>query len=450
MSLNYEQNAADEQFARTHKAVSLSDDESESAETSSVAHEPPTDNPGQDEEPAAKRACLADDGGGVAGKSETEEDGGAVGGAANTHVVANHYNELKEAGRKDRQKSKIFFMRNFNNWIKSQLINEYMSQLKQQMRVGDALRVLDMCCGKGGDLLKWEKAAISHLICTDIAEVSVEQCQRRYQDILQRAEKSKFANKFTAEFFACDSTLVRLRERYKDPSLHLNLVSCQFAFHYCFESLAQADCMMRNAAECLKPGGFFIATIPDAYEIIRRLRAAGPDARSFGNDVYNIEFDCCTDPLPIFGAKYQFHLEGVVDCPEFLVHFPTLVKLGRKYGLQLLRKSTFADYYKETLPQGRQLLQRMSGLETVHSQRCADDEQFAHVRNFLGSQRGRPVGTLSKSEWEATSKSLLKLYIIKFSFLMSGFLLALYLVCAFKKCKNTWDTNGKPLFEFDD
>ncbi|KAH8255627.1 hypothetical protein KR038_007597 [Drosophila bunnanda] len=450
MSLNYEQNVADEEFARTHKEVSLSDDESESAETSlSHAQKPSTDNPGQelDEEPAAKKVCGADDGG-VAAKSETEEEDGAVGGAANTHVVANHYNELKEAGRKDRQKSKIFFMRNFNNWVKSQLINEYMSQLKQQMRVGDALRVLDMCCGKGGDLLKWEKAAISHLICTDIAEVSVEQCQRRYQDILQRAEKSKFANKFTAEFFACDSTLVRLRERYKDPSLHLNLVSCQFAFHYCFESLAQADCMMRNAAECLKPGGYFIATIPDAYEIVRRLKAAGPDARGFGNDVYSIEFDSATDPLPIFGAKYQFHLEGVVDCPEFLVHFPTLVKLGRKYGLQLLRRSTFADYYKETLPQGRQLLQRMSGLETVQAQRCADDEQFAHVRSFQGSHRSRPLGTLSKSEWEATSKSLTNTYgVIYFN---ECFLLALYLVCAFKKCKNTWDTNGKPLFEFDD
>jgi len=50
--------------------------------------------------------------------------------------------------------------------------------------------------------------------------------------------------------------------------------------------MAQADCMMRNAAECLKPGGFFIATMPDAYEIIRRLRAAGPDARRFGNDAF--------------------------------------------------------------------------------------------------------------------------------------------------------------------
>jgi mRNA (guanine-N7-)-methyltransferase len=48
---------------------------------------------------------------------------------------------------------------------------------------------------------------------------------------------------------------------------------------------------------------------------------------TFGNEIYKVEFQCGTEPpLPLFGAKYNFHLEGVVDCPEFLVHFPTLVK----------------------------------------------------------------------------------------------------------------------------
>jgi hypothetical protein len=48
---------------------------------------------------------------------------------------------------------------------------------------------------------------------------------------------------------------------------------------------------------------------------------------SFGNEIYKVELQCDTKPpVPLFGAKYSFHLEGVVDCPEFLVHFPTLVK----------------------------------------------------------------------------------------------------------------------------
>lgn len=61
---------------------------------------------------------------------------------------------------------------------------------------------------------------------------------------------------------------VRLREKYKDASIQLDLVSCQFALHYSFESLPQAECMIRNASESLKPGGYFIATIPNANDLV--------------------------------------------------------------------------------------------------------------------------------------------------------------------------------------
>lgn len=155
------------------------------------------------------------------------------------------------------------------------------------------------------------------------------------------------AKVFTAEFFACDSTRTQLRERYKDPSIELSLVSCQFAFHYCFESLKQAECMMRNAAECLRTGGYFIGTIPDAYEIMRRQRAA--NAIEFGNDVYKVSFLCDSECPPLFGGKYNFQLQGVVDCPEFLVHFPMMVKLARKYGLELVMKERFGEYFKQRI-----------------------------------------------------------------------------------------------------
>lgn len=61
---------------------------------------------------------------------------------------------------------------------------------------------------------------------------------------------------------------VRLKEKFKDPSMQLDFVSCQFAFHYSFESLPQAECMLRNASESLRPGGYFIGTIPDAYDLV--------------------------------------------------------------------------------------------------------------------------------------------------------------------------------------
>lgn len=37
-------------------------------------------------------------------------------------VVANHYNQLSERGVAERKESRIFHMRNLNNWIKSRII----------------------------------------------------------------------------------------------------------------------------------------------------------------------------------------------------------------------------------------------------------------------------------------------------------------------------------------
>jgi mRNA (guanine-N7-)-methyltransferase len=36
----------------------------------------------------------------------------------NAAVVAKHYNQLQEKGLQERFNSKIFYLRNFNNWIK--------------------------------------------------------------------------------------------------------------------------------------------------------------------------------------------------------------------------------------------------------------------------------------------------------------------------------------------
>lgn len=283
------------------------------------------------------------------------------------------------------------------------LIQDYLQRIKDSKQYGSPLRVLDICCGKGGDLLKWQKGDITYLICTDIAELSIEQCRARYDN------SPPDRKTFKAEFFTADATRDRLRNQFNDPSIELNLVSCQFAFHYCFESPKQAENMLRNVSECLRVGGYFIGTIPDAYDIMRRQREAQSD--TFGNDIYEIKFLSDPNDLPIFGAKYNFHLNGVVDCPEFLVYFPALVKLAKKFNLELVEKARFDEYFdmKVGVKGGRDLLNRMKALEPYgqfDNRNLSQDgpNEYQHATDYLKQREGydrKKCGTLSASEWEA-------------------------------------------------
>ena len=57
---------------------------------------------------------------------------------------------------------------------------ETMSQEQQ-------FNILDLGCGKGGDLLKWSKVGgVSHVMCVDIAEVSVKQAKERFEEMKNR------------------------------------------------------------------------------------------------------------------------------------------------------------------------------------------------------------------------------------------------------------------------
>lgn len=114
-------------------------------------------------------------------------------------------------------------------------------EILEQVRAAGSrqVSVLDLGCGKGGDLLKWKRGGISHLVCagkavnsslklhlkiiskmlphlcsrvavtvflSDIAAVSVEQCQSRYEDISRRSHPSE--RLFSAQFITADCTKV--------------------------------------------------------------------------------------------------------------------------------------------------------------------------------------------------------------------------------------------------
>lgn len=224
----------------------------------------------------------------AARKRREEEEAKALGerAAAVTGVeqVANHYNAVPERGREWRRTdSAIKGLRSLNNWVKSTLIQKFS---RPDVPV-QQLCVLDMACGKGGDLGKWEKApqVPGLYVGCDIAEVSIEQARERYAETLRRNQgRHRRGVQMRAEFYVQDTfgrplaEVPTIRQVGFNPNAGpgggiiqggmmtggFDVVSMMFALHYSFESEVLARGMLKNVAGSLKKGGRFLGVMPNS------------------------------------------------------------------------------------------------------------------------------------------------------------------------------------------
>ncbi|EOD25016.1 hypothetical protein EMIHUDRAFT_73968 [Emiliania huxleyi CCMP1516] len=265
------------------------------------------------------------------------------GGTDQAEEAARHYNKLHDRHRSLTGGSDILTLRNLHNWIKSVLIARH-------MRSGAS--VLDLACGKGGDMLKFKVGGCARYVGVDIAIESVRDAVGRYNGAHGRQPMP-----FEAFFYAADFADAALAAALP-TGLLFHLVSCQFALHYSFSSEERAAALLANVSSRLLPGapsasaprlildasptrappprGIFLGTTADANVLVRRLRAS--EGLSFGNPHYRAVFppeaaSKAFPPSQPFGHSYRFTLqEAVDDCREFLVPMGTLRALAASHG----------------------------------------------------------------------------------------------------------------------
>lgn len=303
-----------------------------------------------------------------------------------THdVVRQHYNNVPERGRSWRTTdSKIKGLRSFNNWVKSCIIQRYSpdedhtpGSREQGRSSGKELLILDIGCGKGGDLNKWQQAPqpVQLYVGLDPAEVSIEQARARYRTLSSRGGRGGRGGHgrhapsrvFDGRFHIKDcygetiEDLEIIRQVGFDPSpmnrRGFDVVTSMFSMHYAFESEKNARTMLRNVAGALKKGGRFIGCIPNSDvlgEHVRKFnekaaakREAAAAAKSangegsttppppadpeegeleegeeeptaeWGNSIYRVRFPGKTPEdgvfRPAFGWKYNFFLDEAVE-----------------------------------------------------------------------------------------------------------------------------------------
>lgn len=270
----------------------------------------------------------------------------------NSSNVAEHYNARPNQGIAVRETSQIFRLRAFNNWVKAIQIG---------MHAKPQMDVLDLACGKGGDLGKWERARIRRYHGMDIAPISIEHAQERLKEMRHSRLEASFES----------------RDAFSHP-FHLNfecdLVSCQFALHYAFINEKTLKQALENVSRCLKPGGLFFGTIADGSQI-RKME-------HFQNSVFSIKFsnDKWKELGGGFGVEYTFNLvDAIEDCPEFLSNHMILEAMAEAERLELLYYLPFKEFYMHHAPQNLSMLERMQVVENGCLMLSQDELQVAEL-----------------------------------------------------------------------
>ncbi|CAI2361194.1 unnamed protein product [Moneuplotes crassus] len=275
---------------------------------------------------------------------------------ATVQMHSDFYENQREEFHALRQTSNVLFLRKFNNWVKSVLINQTC------YTKGRYLSVLDICCGKGGDLQKWIKNRVFHYVGVDLSDNSVRNASERFKKMKNRGGKLPFHGIFVVNNVGDQKNSFL---NYLDKKILFDVASCQMSMHYLCESETTARTFLSNVSSRLVPGGLFCGTTLDADVLVRRLRTVGlskdnKDKYTFGNQFYSAKFMHRDFPQKkAFGIKYLFYLEdgvghkradGTIEyVPEYLVIFKKFVELAKEYDLKLIKRENFHKFYEQNI-----------------------------------------------------------------------------------------------------
>lgn len=182
-------------------------------------------------------------------------------------------------------------MRDFHNYIKSNLIYTYCNKMYQSNKQQS---VLDIACGRGGDIGKFYYTNVDYLVGVDLDSEGfhspVDGAISRYNAFRRKKPdfpKMYFIQADARALFEYDAQ-VKAISGMDDVNKKLLMkffpnhvegqkrsvfdrINCQFAMHYFLKDQTSWDNFKQNLKNHLRDGGYFIATTFDANEVIKAI-----------------------------------------------------------------------------------------------------------------------------------------------------------------------------------
>lgn len=217
-----------------------------------------------------------------------------------------------------RHESAFFNMRRFHNYIKRHYISQY-----------SGYSVLDLACGKGGDLGKYIDSNVKVIEGYDINEESIAEANKRKECFLNKATSKNITINVSVKNLLTDSV-------ESSTGTKFDLVTCNFAYHYFYKS---PEKVLQSIASNTKKGSRVIITLMDPSKIEEE-----------DNENYS---------LKLLG-DYQVEVylkDSVLNTPEieYLVPKEGLIQQLKKCHFKLVDFKPFSELYSQWKDHGNSL-----------------------------------------------------------------------------------------------
>jgi hypothetical protein len=269
-----------------------------------------------------------------------------------------------------------------NKGIKSKLFGLFKNMFNNANR---RFRLLDVACGKGGDMDKWYDAAFEHVVGIDInldnivnpGDGAYVRYQRQLKDgkyrgknvnmIFLQKDVSKPWNEFDEindEYMkrlyelvwgirSPNNFLPALQKHHNIMKTKFDVVSCQFAIHYMFETETKLRNFCANLNQTLADGGYFFGTCLNGTLVKKELSNVQENkivGKIKDNVVWTIEKGVWNDSNEVFiGDSCSVYFESIgVNHTEYLVSIEILEKYLGEYNIRPLTEIDARKLFKNS------------------------------------------------------------------------------------------------------
>jgi SAM-dependent methyltransferase len=237
-----------------------------------------------------------------------------------------NYDKLKVLTLTERKSSTIINLRNANNKVKSWLIRSFLPKHSD-------VAVLDIGCGKGGDLYKFLNChQVQVYTGFDVSEKLINIAKDRLTEFKGNSKKK-------VDLFSCDFLNF---DKWYDPvkmndSFHF--INMQFCIHYFMTTPSVVSSWIQIISSVLKKKGRLVITCVDQENLNKKIEGG----KEWKNSLCHITPLSEEQQSRHCWRGYHFHLEEAVSDVEFIVDTRYLESQFVANKLQLISKSKFSD-----------------------------------------------------------------------------------------------------------